>query len=793
MHSRPRSREEFLNRSRDESETMYVTKRSGRLEEVSFDKVSERLRNICEVHSINCNYIQVAIKVIERIVNKISTVELDVLSAKIAHSMAVKDTEYDRLAARVEVSNIHKQTKGFYACSEYLYKKGRIMPEYWEAVKKHGKYLEKEVIKYQRDHLYDYFSLRSLQFIVLTKDEEENVIERPQDVLMRQALTFYGDNLEMVRKCYAMFSKRRCIHGTPTQMNAGITNHFSSCFLFNLDPTSTETFYETIQECASISANAGGSGGNCSMIPAEGTFIKGDPSKGVMSFLKLFDSVIRDSSTVRRKSSSAVYLDITHADIETFMGARLNERPEELKVKNIFLALMIPDLFMERVRDGGVWSLFCPQQTPGLMDTWGDEYRKRYLEYESQGKYVKQVNAAKLITEYACLLPPTGGPFCIFKDTANRLSNQQHLGTLMSMNLCTEVAQVSKTDETAVCNLASVSLPSCIVGGVFDHQRLYDIVELLTCNLNKVIDLGRLPTERCHKSNNKTRSIGIGISGLADTFLLLEMPFDSPEARHLNIEIAETMYYAFARTSCNLAKTDGPYPAFAGSLTSQGILNPDLHNYKPSPRWDYDTLRKDVVKYGMRNSLGIAPMPTSSSSQFLGNNESFEPFASHVANRKILSGDFVVVNRRAELLLKKYKCWEPAKDWWLSHGGSVKDCPGVPEKVRDILKTVWDIKPTCLIDMVADRNIFTDQSQSFTQHLDITGMSNEEKVNKIILMLMYSWERGLKTGMYYFRVPAATKSAPLLSDVGKVEKEKNEPDVIYSMPDAVCTSGGCTV
>ena len=744
---------------------MYVVKRDGRHETVKFDKVTARIEKLC--YGLDLNFIdppEIAKKVIDGIYDGVTTVELDNLAAEISASMTVKHPDYAILAARIAVSNLHKITsKSFSNTVKRLYtytdpKTGEnaslISKETYEVVKKNAALLDSSII-YDRDFGYDYFGFKTLERSYLLKLDGK-VVERPQHMLMRVAVGIHGKDVDSVIETYNLLSEKWFTHATPTLFNAGTPKgQLSSCFLLSMKGDSIDGIYDTLKNCAKISQSAGGIGLSIHNIRATGSYIKGTngTSNGIIPMLRVFNDTARyvDQGGGKRKGAFAIYLEPWHADISDFLNLKKNHGKEENRARDLFYALWVPDLFMKRVEANEEWSLFCPHECPGLAETYGDEFEALYTKYEREGMARKTVKAQDLWFEVLEAQTETGTPYMLFKDHANRKSNQKNLGTIKSSNLCTEIMEYTAPDEVAVCNLASIALPKFINNGVFDHQKLFEVAKSVTKNLNRIIDINYYPVQEASYSNLRHRPIGIGVQGLADTFIKLRMPFESEEAKGLNKDIFETIYFGAMTASAELAKTDGPYETFAGSPVSKGIFQFDMWNVEPnSGRWDWAALKRTVRETGVRNSLLLAPMPTASTSQILGNNECFEPYTSNIYTRRVLSGEFVVVNKHLLRDLVALGLWnESMKNKLITANGSVQSIAEIPQHIKDLYKTVWEISQRTIIDMAADRGAFICQSQSLNIHMQ------DPNFGKLTSMHFYAWKQGLKTGMYYLRTKAA--------------------------------------
>ncbi len=744
---------------------MLVIKRDGRRESVKFDKVTARIERLC--YGLDLNYvnpIQVARKVIDGIHDGVTTVQLDMLAAEQAASMTTTHPDYATLAARIAISNLHKETsKSFSNTMKRLYtyvdpKTGEnaslISKEVYESVRKHAAQLDSSII-YDRDYNYDYFGFKTLEKSYLLKLDGK-IVERPQHMLMRVAIGIHYNDIDAAIETYTLMSEKWFTHATPTLFNAGTPKpQLSSCFLLTMKDDSIDGIYDTLKQCAKISQSAGGIGLSIHNVRATGSYIKGTngTSNGIIPMLRVYNDTARyvDQGGGKRKGAFAIYLEPWHADVFEFLELRKNHGKEDLRARDLFYALWIPDLFMERVEKNGDWSLFCPHEAPGMADCYGKDFEALYEKYEKEGRARKTVKAQELWYAILESQTETGNPYMLFKDHCNRKSNQKNLGTIKSSNLCTEILEYTAPDEVAVGNLASLALPKFVIDGKFDHQKLYDVTYVATKNLNRVIDINYYPVEEARKSNMRHRPIGLGVQGLADAFIMLRMPFESEEAKGLNKDIFETIYFAAMTASKDLAKVNGPYETFPGSPVSKGIFQFDMWGVTPSSgRWDWDALKKEVKTHGVRNSLLVAPMPTASTSQILGNNECFEPYTSNIYSRRVLSGDFVVVNKHLLKDLIKLGLWsDKMKNKLIEANGSIQNIPELPDHIKDLYKTVWEIKQKTIMDMAADRGAYICQSQSLNIHIQ------DSNFGKLTSMHFYAWKKGLKTGMYYLRTKAA--------------------------------------
>lgn len=754
---------------------MLVLKRDGHRESVKFDKITARIEKLCYgLDPKFVNPVEVAMKVINGLYDGVSTSELDNLAAEIAATMTTRHPDFAKLAARIAVSNLHKTTsKSFSSTMKRLYtyvdpKTGENAPliskETWKVIHENASELDEAII-YDRDFSYDYFGFRTLEKSYLMKIDGK-VVERPQHLLMRVAVGIHGEDIPAAIETYNLLSEKWFTHATPTLFNAGTPKpQLSSCFLLTMKDDSIDGIYDTLKQTAKISQSAGGIGLSIHNVRAKGSYIKGTggTSNGIVPMLRNFDMTARyvDQGGGKRKGSFAIYLEPWHADIFDFLELKKNHGKEELRARDLFYALWIPDLFMKRIENNEMWSLFCPNEAPGLADCYGDEFERLYEKYEKEGKFRKQVKAQDLWFEILEAQIETGTPYMLYKDAANKKSNQKHLGTIKSSNLCTEIIEYTAPDEVAVCNLASIALPKFVTeDGKFDHQKLYEITKVVTRNLNKVIDINYYPVEEARKSNMRHRPIGIGVQGLADAFIMLRMPFDSEEARGLNKDIHETIYFAAMEASMEQAKLHGPYETFKGSPVSKGIFQFDMWGVTPeSGRWDWENLKREVKQHGVRNSLLLAPMPTASTSQILGNNECFEPYTSNIYTRRTLSGEFIVANKHLMKDLISAGLWnETMRQKLIAANGSVQNIAEIPQNIKDIYKTVWEISQKAIIDMSADRGAFICQSQSLNIHL------TNPNFGKLTSMHFYAWKKGLKTGMYYLRSTAAADAIKFTVD-----------------------------
>lgn len=746
---------------------MFVIKRNGKKESVKFDKITARIQKLSYGLSALVDPIDVAKKVVEGIYDGVTTTELDNLAAETAASLTTKHPDYALLASRIAVSNLHKNTeKSFSKTMRKLYnytdpRSGKLLPllsdEIMEVIEKNAELLDSTII-YDRDFGFDYFGFKTLEKSYLLRLDGK-IAERPQHMFMRVSIGIHHDDIESAIITYNLMSERWFTHATPTLFNAGTPKpQMSSCFLLTMKEDSIDGIYDTLRQTAKISQSAGGIGLAIHGIRATGSYIGGTngTSNGIIPMLRVFNDTARyvDQGGGKRKGAFAIYLEPWHADVFEFLDLRKNHGKEEMRARDLFYALWMPDLFMQRVEENGDWSLFCPNEAPGLHESWGEEFEKLYTSYEKEGKARKTIKAQELWFAIIEAQIETGTPYLLYKDAANRKSNQQNLGTIKSSNLCTEIIEYTSPDEVAVCNLASLALPRFVTDGQFDHQKLYEVTYQATKNLNKIIDFNYYPVEEARNSNMRHRPIGLGVQGLADVFILLRQPFESEAAKVLNKEIFETIYFAAMTASKDLAIKDGAYSTFKGSPLSKGIFQFDMWEESSlSGRWDWDTLRKEVMQHGVRNSLLVAPMPTASTSQILGNNECFEPYTSNIYTRRVLSGEFIVVNKHLLRDLVELGLWSnDMKNKIIKANGSIQKIEEIPANIKELYKTVWEIKQRNLIDMAADRGAFICQSQSLNLFVDAPSSS------KLTSMHFYAWKKGLKTGMYYLRTQAAAQA-----------------------------------
>jgi ribonucleoside-diphosphate reductase alpha chain len=765
---------------------MFVLKRDGRQEAVKFDKITARIQKLCYGLDALVDPTTVAMKVIEGIYENVTTFELDNLAAEVSASLTVKHPDYAQLAARIAVSNLHKKTKKSFSETmtdlyEYVnpitsQQAPLLADDVYEIIQEHKEVLDSTII-YDRDFGYDYFGFKTLERSYLLRLDGQ-IAERPQHMLMRVSIGIHKDDIDAAIETYEMMSKKYFTHATPTLFNAGTPKpQMSSCFLLTMKEDSIDGIYDTLKQCSKISQSAGGIGLSIHNIRAKGSYIRGTngTSNGIVPMLRVFNDTARyvDQGGGRRKGSFAIYLEPWHADVFDFLDLRKNHGKEEMRARDLFYAMWTPDLFMERVEANGEWTLMCPNECPGLADTYGDKFRALYEKYEAEGKGRKTIKARELWEKIVESQIETGTPYMLYKDACNEKSNQKNLGTIRSSNLCTEIIEYTAPDEVAVCNLASIALPMFVENGKFDHDKLYDVTYKVTKNLNVVIDRNYYPVPEARNSNMRHRPVGLGVQGLADAFILLRLPFTSPEAKQLNKDIFETIYFASLKASKDLAKIDGAYETFEGSPISQGQFQFDLWGVEAkelSGRWDWDELREEIKESGVRNSLLLAPMPTASTSQILGNNECFEPYTSNIYTRRVLSGEFIIVNKHLLKDLVKLGLWnDDLKNEILRTNGSIQDIEIIPQNIKDLYKTVWELSMRDIIDMAGERGMFIDQSQSLNLFVENANLG------KLTSMHFYAWKQGLKTGMYYLRTKSAVDAIKFT--VQKQSKAQMEPVV----------------
>ena len=761
---------------------MFVVKRDGRKEAVRFDKITARIKKLCYSLDPMVDPTQVAMKVIEGLFDGVTTTQLDNLAAEVAAMQTIKHPDYALLASRIAVSNLHKNTeKSFSETIKALYEykdpinganASLIAKDVYKIIQANAEVLDSSII-YDRDFSYDYFGFKTLERSYLLRMDGQ-VAERPQQMLMRVAIGIHKEDIDSAVKSYDMMAKGLFTHATPTLFNSGTPKpQMSSCFLLTMKEDSITGIYDTLRQCAQISQSAGGIGLAIHDIRAKGSYIKGTngTSNGIVPMLRVFNDTARyvDQGGGKRKGSFAIYMEPWHADIFDFLDLKKNHGKEERRARDLFYALWIPDLFMKRVQENGEWTLMCPNEFPGLVDSHGLEFEARYTQYEEEGRGRKTIKAQELWFQILDSQVETGTPYMLYKDAANAKSNQKNLGTIRSSNLCTEIMEYTAPDEVAVCNLASVALPKFVKEGKYDHDRLFEVVYQMTINLNKVIDNNYYPVPEARKSNMRHRPVGLGVQGLADAFIMLRMPFDSAEARQLNKDIFETIYYAAMTASKDLAIKEGPYETYPGSPISEGKFQFDLWGIEPSKRWEWNVLREEIKEHGVRNSLLVAPMPTASTAQILGNNECFEPYTSNVYTRRVLSGEFIVVNKHLLRDLVKLGIWnEDMRTKLIMHNGSVQNINEIPDNLKALYKTAWEMSQKTILDMAADRGAFICQSQSMNIFME------NATSDKLSSMHFYGWKLGLKTGMYYLRSKAASSALKGLGmDSAKLKELEN--------------------
>ena len=754
---------------------MFVVKRDGRKEPIMFDKITARIRKLNYGLNPLVDPVRVAMRVIEGLYDGVTTSELDNLAAEIAATMTTTHPDYAKLAARISVSNLHKNTKkSFSETMKDLYeyvnpRTGKKAPllsdEVHKVIQKHADKLDSSII-YNRDFGYDFFGFKTLERSYLLK-LNGNIVERPQHMLMRVSVGIHLDDIEAVLETYELMSKRYFTHATPTLFNSGTPKpQMSSCFLLTMKDDSIDGIYDTLKQTAKISQSAGGIGLSIHNIRATGSYIAGTngTSNGIVPMLRVFNDTARyvDQGGGKRKGSFAIYVEPWHADIFDFLELKKNHGKEEMRARDLFYAMWTPDLFMKRVEENGEWTLMCPNECPDLYNVHGEEFDALYTQYEKEGRGRKTIKARDLWEKILESQIETGTPYMLYKDAANRKSNQKNLGTIRSSNLCTEILEYTSPDEVAVCNLASIALPMFIKDGAFDHQALFDVTVRVTKNLNRVIDRNFYPVKEAENSNFRHRPIGLGVQGLADAFILLRLPFTSDEAKQLNQDIFETLYYAAVTASAEEAKKEGTYQSYKGSPISKGEFQHNLWGIKDeelSGRWDWEKLRKTVKKQGVRNSLLVAPMPTASTSQILGNNECFEPYTSNIYTRRVLSGEFIVVNKHLLEDLVERGLWnEDMKQELMRNNGSVQNIEAIPQDLKELYRTVWEMSMKDIIDMSRQRGYFIDQSQSLNLFMEGATMA------KLTSMHFYGWKSGLKTGMYYLRTKSAVDAIKFTLD-----------------------------
>ena len=770
---------------------MFVVKRDGRKEPIMFDKITARIRKLNYGLNPLVDPVRVAMRVIEGLYDGVTTSELDNLAAEIAATMTTTHPDYAKLAARISVSNLHKNTKkSFSETMTDLYKyvnprTGKKAPllsdEVYKIIQKNADKLDSSII-YNRDFGYDFFGFKTLERSYLLK-LNGNIVERPQHMLMRVSIGIHLDDIDAALETYELMSKRYFTHATPTLFNSGTPKpQMSSCFLLTMKDDSIDGIYDTLKQTAKISQSAGGIGLSIHNVRATGSYIAGTngTSNGIVPMLRVFNDTARyvDQGGGKRKGSFAIYVEPWHADIFDFLELKKNHGKEEMRARDLFYAMWTPDLFMKRVEENAEWTLMCPNECPNLFNVHGEEFEALYNQYEKEGKGRKTIKARELWEKILESQIETGTPYMLYKDSANRKSNQKNLGTIRSSNLCTEILEYTSPDEVAVCNLASIALPMFVKDGAFDHRALFDVTVRVTKNLNRVIDRNFYPVKEAENSNFRHRPIGLGVQGLADAFIMLRLPFTSDEAKQLNQDIFETLYFAAVTASAEEAKKDGPYQTYKGSPISKGEFQNNLWGIKDeelSGRWDWAKLRKTVKKQGVRNSLLVAPMPTASTSQILGNNECFEPYTSNIYTRRVLSGEFIVVNKHLLEDLVDRGLWnEDMKQELMRNNGSVQNIEGIPEDLKELYRTVWEMSMKDIIDMSRQRGYFIDQSQSLNLFMEGATMA------KLTSMHFYGWKSGLKTGMYYLRTKSAVDAIKFTLD----NKTKAETPKVEEVADA---------
>lgn len=766
---------------KERKDRMFVSKRDGREEPVHFDKITSRIQKLC--YGLDMDYIDppaITLKVISGLYAGVTTVELDNLAAEIAATMTTKHPDYATLAARIVVSNLHKETrkvfseviKDLYSMKTHGRPTPMISEQHYKIIMAHADRLNSAIV-YDRDFNYQYFGFKTLERSYLLKIEGK-VVERPQHMLMRVAVGIHGEDIDAAIETYNMMSEKLFTHASPCLFNAATPRpQLSSCFLLTMSGDSIEGIYDTLKQCALISKSAGGIGLNVHCIRSTGSYIAGTngTSNGLVPMLRVFNNTARyvDQGGNKRPGAFAIYLEPWHADIMAFLDLRKNHGVEEQRARDLFYALWIPDLFMKRVKEFGVWSLMCPHECPGLSDCWGEEFEKLYEKYESEGKFRKQVKAQEVWAAIIESQIETGTPYMVYKDACNRKSNQQNLGTIKCSNLCTEIVEYSSPDEVAVCNLASIAVNQFVNNKTYDFEKLKQISKVVTRNLNKVIDVNFYPVPEAKKSNMRHRPIGIGVQGLADAFILMRYPFESEEAQVLNKQIFETIYYGALEASCELAEKFGPYQTYEGSPVSKGVLQYDMWSVTPTDLHDWTALKAKIAKFGVRNSLLLAPMPTASTAQILGNNEGIEAYTSNIYSRRVLSGEFQVVNQHLLRDLTELDLWDDdMKNDLIAANGSIQGIEGIPDHIKNLYKTVWEISQKTVLKMAADRGAFIDQSQSLNVHIAQPNFA------KLSSMHFYGWQAGLKTGMYYLRTKAAASAIQFTVDKTKLKSETKE-------------------
>lgn len=760
---------------------MYVVKRDGRKESVKFDKITARIVKMCYGLDPLVSPEVVAMKVIEGLFDGVSTTELDNLAAEVAAAKTIDHPDYALLASRIAVSNLHKETKKTFSevmhdMYHYVDNKTNepaslLADDVYQIIMDNKEVLDSSII-YDRDFRYDYFGFKTLTRSYLMRLYGK-IVERPQQMLMRVAIGIHKEDIQSAIKTYNLMSEGWFTHATPTLFNSGTPKpQMSSCFLLTMKEDSIGGIYDTLKSCAQISQSAGGIGLSIHDIRATGSYIKGTngASNGIVPMLRVFNDTARyvDQGGGKRKGSFAIYIEPWHADVFDFLDLKKNHGKEEQRARDLFYALWIPDLFMKRVKENGDWTLMCPHECPGLSDTHSAEFEALYTKYEQAGKGRKTIKAQDLWFKILESQIETGTPYMLYKDAANSKSNQQNLGTIKSSNLCTEIIEYTAPDEVAVCNLASLALPKFVTEeGTFDHNKLFEVTYQATLNLNRIIDNNFYPVEEARNSNMRHRPIGLGVQGLADAFIMLGFPFESEEARALNREVFETIYFASMTASKDLAKVDGPYQTIQGSPVSKGIFQFDMWGVTPTSRWEWDLLKDEVKKHGVRNSLLLAPMPTASTAQILGNNECFEPYTSNIYTRRVLSGEFIIVNKHLLKDLVREGLWnKDMRQKIMAANGSIQNIQDIPQHLKDLYKTAWEISQKAIIEQAADRGAYICQSQSLNIFMENANFG------KLTSMHFYGWEKGLKTGMYYLRTKAATDAIKFTVDKTVTEEPK---------------------
>lgn len=761
---------------------MFIIKRNGKKEEVKLDKILARVSSHCEDLK-NVEPVKVAQKVVGGLFDGISSTKIDELLAETAALLNDEHPEYGLIAGRIAISALHKETSAsFYQTMKDLYKSESLSDNFIAKVKKYSKELEK-IIDYERDFNFDYFGVKTMTgksnqpgYLMRVQNQ---IVERPQHLFMRVAVAVADDDLKSIKELYDLISQGYYTHATPTLFNAGHKRpQLASCFLVQMESDSIEGIFNTAKEAGLISKYAGGIGIHCSNLRASGSFIKGNSghSNGIVPWMRIFNEVARSvNQGGKRKGSIAMYLEPWHADVESFLELPKEVGPEEIRARDLFLAMWMPDLFFKRAENNEDWSLFCPNECPGLQDVYGAAFDELYLKYEQAGKARKKIKARDLLAKICECQIEHGMPYVLAKDSINEKSNQKNIGIIKSSNLCAEIVEVSTEDETAVCNLASIMLPKYVKSTrkEFDFKKLEKVVRIATRNLNNVIDRTFYPTDKTKKSNLRHRPIAIGVQGLADVFFLMNLPFDSQEALDLDRQIFETMYYAFLSESMELAKEQGAYETFKGSPASEGILQHNMWGLEDSDRYDWKTLKENIKTYGLRNSLGLALMPTASTASIFANIEAMEPQKANLYKREVLSGEFMLVNKHLVRELEKLGLWNAdIKNQILANRGSVQGIRAIPEHLQNLFKTAYELKQKVIIDHAAARAPFIDQTQSMNLFFE------EPKIGSLSSAMMYSWKLGLKTLNYYIRSKAKAKAA----SVGVA------PEKTYSSQEAVACS-----